>query len=133
TKGKVPQCPETCDNKSDIIRTKVHDWHYVKADQIQEEIYKHGPVTVGFVVYQDFMYYAGGVYIHQKGWIEGFHAVIFIGWGVENDVPYWLAQNSWTDQWGELGYFKILRGKVQCECESNITVGYPDCLEDEEL
>ena len=39
------------------------------------------------------------------------HAVTLIGWGSENGIPYWLAQNSWGSGWGEGGFFRIERGK----------------------
>jgi uncharacterized membrane protein YgcG len=57
---------------------------------------------------------------------DGAHAVAIIGWGVAKntkykytdpnsgkqqagvgDVPYWYVRNSWTDSWGDGGYFKI--------------------------
>jgi hypothetical protein len=48
----------------------------------------------------------------------GSHAVAIIGWGVEKDVivdekgskkdvPYWYCRNSWTEKWGDGGYFKM--------------------------
>ena len=40
------------------------------------------------------------------------HAVLMIGFGVENGIPYWLIQNSWGRTWGDLGYFKILRSST---------------------
>ena len=49
---------------------------------------------------------------------KGSHAVAIIGWGVEKDVvvdnngkkmpiPYWYCRNSWTEKWGDGGYFKM--------------------------
>ena len=49
---------------------------------------------------------------------KGSHAVAIIGWGIEKDVvydhkgskkdiPYWYCRNSWTEKWGDGGYFKM--------------------------
>lgn len=46
----------------------------------------------------------------------GSHAISIIGWGIakniktqkgNTDVPYWYCKNSWTDKWGNEGYFKM--------------------------
>jgi len=52
------------------------------------------------------------------------HAIKILGWGVENDQPYWLVANSWNDQWGDNGYFKILRGVDECGIEDEISAGH---------
>jgi len=31
------------------------------------------------------------------------HAAKVLGWGVDNDIPYWLVANSWNTDWGENG------------------------------
>ena len=48
---------------------------------------------------------------------KGSHAVAIIGWGIEDDVEtspgkkekveYWYCRNSWTEKWGDDGYFKM--------------------------
>ena len=45
--------------------------------------------------------------------------------GEENQVGYWLAANVWSRQWGENGFFKILRGSNTAEIESHIMAGIP--------
>jgi C1A family cysteine protease len=37
------------------------------------------------------------------------HAVEIVGFGIENDIKYWTVRNSWGADWGEEGYFRILR------------------------
>ncbi|KHN84702.1 Cathepsin B-like cysteine proteinase 6 [Toxocara canis] len=92
---------------------------------IQKEILSRGPVEVAFEVYEDFLMYDGGVYVHTGGKIGGGHAVKMLGWGVEQGVPYWLVANSWNTDWGEDGFFRILRGVDECGIESGVVGGLP--------
>jgi len=89
---------------------------------IKQELVQHGPVVMSFEPKEDFMYYKDGVYksspekIHQE-WEQVDHAVLLVGYGVDN-VPYWTMQNSWGDDWGEDGYFRMARGSDESGCES---------------
>jgi aminopeptidase C len=49
------------------------------------------------------------------------HTVFIIGWGVQGDTKYWIAQNSWGDGWGEQGYFRIAEG--ECFFDENGIAG----------
>ncbi|KAF7257286.1 hypothetical protein EG68_05423 [Paragonimus skrjabini miyazakii] len=89
------------------------------------EILNRGPVEVIFDVYEDFMNYNGGIYHHVAGGSLGRHAVRLLGWGVENGTSYWLLANSWNDEWGEKGFFRMLRGKDECGIESDVVAGLP--------
>ena len=73
----------------------------------KQEIYANGPVCTGYTVYNDFYNYKTGVYDGGSGGVAGGHAVVIIGWGVENGKEYWLVRNSWGISWALEGYFKI--------------------------
>jgi len=85
----------------------------------------NGPVEAALTVYADFVNYKSGVYQHVSGKALGGHAIKMLGWGVEDGTPYWLIANSWNSDWGDKGYFKILRGRNHCGIESQITAGLP--------
>ena len=39
------------------------------------------------------------------------HAMTIVGWGVQNNLHYWIVKNSWGTGWGEGGYAKMAMGK----------------------
>lgn len=47
-------------------------------------------------------------------WQDVNHAVLAVGYGVEDGIPYWLIKNSWGENWGDDGYFKMEMGKNMC-------------------
>lgn len=58
---------------------------------IKEEIFKNGPVSTGFIVYEDFMNYKSGVYRHSSGGMLGGHAVKIVGWGKDDSGEHWIV------------------------------------------
>ncbi|XP_067642277.1 cathepsin B [Eurosta solidaginis] len=129
--GKTPRCQHKCESSYNVDYSK--DKHYGSKSysigrnprDIQEEIYKNGPVEGAFTVYEDLILYKEGVYQHVVGKPLGGHAIRILGWGVEKGTPYWLIANSWNTDWGNNGYFKILRGEDHCGIESSISAGLP--------
>nr|CAH8822205.1 unnamed protein product [Trichobilharzia regenti] len=141
TRGRHPSCggqlydtPE-CENhcQYDYERLYENDKYYGKSSynvagdetSIMKEILLHGPVEGALFVYEDFFNYKSGVYKHITGSYVGGHAIRILGWGVYRNIPYWLCANSWNEDWGDKGYFKILRGQNECGIESNIVAGLP--------
>jgi cathepsin C len=111
-------------------RYRAHNHHYVggyyggsDADAIRKELVERGPLVLSFEPKEDFMYYKEGVYrsgpnkIHQE-WEQVDHAVLLAGYGVDKDQAYWTLQNSWGNDWGEAGYFRMARGSDESGCES---------------
>uniref|UniRef100_A0A7S3EVQ1 Peptidase C1A papain C-terminal domain-containing protein n=1 Tax=Haptolina ericina TaxID=156174 RepID=A0A7S3EVQ1_9EUKA len=87
---------------------------------MQKEIMANGPIQVAFNVYKSFMSYKSGVYKKKTFELipEGGHAVKIVGWGTDPDQgDYWTVANSWNTNWGDSGFFKIVRGKNECGVE----------------
>lgn len=89
---------------------------------IKLEIMKWGPISVAFKVYPDFIRHYDGKSIYtpapgQKA--LGGHAVKLVGWGQDGNTPYWICANSWGIDWGDNGYFRIVRGDKALELEQN--------------
>jgi len=94
-------------------------------EEIQKEIMTNGPVEADFDVYDDFLTYKSGVYQQTSDNYLGGHAIRILGWGEEDGTPYWLVANSWNENWGDHGYFKIIRGQDECGIENDINAGMP--------
>ncbi|BFZ21116.1 hypothetical protein BsWGS_24155 [Bradybaena similaris] len=127
---ETPKCKHTCEASYTTPYKK--DKHFgVKTytvsgeDNIKQELVDNGPVEAAFSVYSDFLNYKSGVYQYTSGSMLGGHAVKIIGYGVEDGTKYWLVANSWNEDWGDSGFFKILRGRDECGIESQIVAGTP--------
>lgn len=96
---------------------------------IRHNIFEWGPVSSAMKIYPDFYTFGGdGIYEWNKvGSQLGGHAVEIVGWGDDKSGKlYWIVKNSWGLDWGDGGYFKMIRGTNDCEIEENIVTGIPD-------
>lgn len=95
-------------------------------NNIQNELKARGPLASLMTVWSDLMNYKNGVYKQTSGSKQGGHAITLIGWGVEGGVNYWIVQNSWGNEWGEAGYFKIDMEDANSEMASQAFYCIPD-------
>jgi len=131
TEYDTPKCMSTCDKGTHYQMTYAADHRKFSksyslpndVNAIATEILMHGPVEAAFTVYEDFLTYKSGVYVHQSQQAVGGHAVKLMGWGTENGADYWLVANSWNEGWGDHGTFKIARGTDECGIESQVVAG----------
>jgi cathepsin B len=126
----TPKCVKECNSSydADYENDKIFGVDSYKIPNKDEEAYMaelmtYGPIEVSLTVYEDFLTYTSGVYEHADGKSLGGHAVKMIGWGVEDGVKYWLCVNSWNEDWGNKGLFKILRGENHCGIETGAYAG----------
>ncbi|XP_038107091.1 cathepsin B-like [Culex quinquefasciatus] len=95
--------------------------------QIQNEIFKNGPVEASIDMFLDFATFSGeGVYIHRNGPYLNKHSVKIIGWGNYNETPYWLIVNTFGHGWGDEGIAKILRGQNHLNIETSVRAAMPN-------
>jgi cathepsin B len=89
---------------------------------MQTALMQKGTLSVAFTVYADFPTYKSGVYRHKTGAALGGHAVACIGWGTDpTGGDYWIVKNSWNEEWGDGGTFKIARGTDECGIEDEVS------------
>ncbi|MBF6271732.1 hypothetical protein IU460_29175, partial [Nocardia farcinica] len=86
-------------------------------DELKHAVAFVRPVSVAFEVVGGFRLYKEGVFTTNTCGstpMDVNHAVLAVGYGVENGIPYWLIKNSWGEDWGDNGYFKMEMGKNMC-------------------
>lgn len=131
TQYPTPSCPRACVAESGLDWTtdkrKAASVYTVSGEtNMMAELSTSGPCEATYNVYEDFLLYESGVYHHTAGTYQGGHAVKIMGYGVTEDgTKYWLCANSWNENWGEKGYFRILRGSNECNIERSINCGVP--------
>lgn len=88
---------------------------------IQQDIMENGPVATTFECYSDFWTFDAKTTIYKRSidavYVSG-HSVVIVGWGTENETDYWIVQNSWGGDWGDHGYFRIIREINECGIET---------------
>ena len=102
-------------------------------EHIKDEIFKWGPVISAMEIYPDFYLFEPKKDVYRwnrLGKPLGGHAIEITGWGIENNIPYWQVKNSWGSEWGDDGFFKIIRGYNECKIEENVFSIVPDFFYD---
>jgi cathepsin F len=142
TDGKVAGTP-TCDVSLVSAELKSHNvahisgWQMVAAgpeyeDLMATALVKNGPIALalnavgmefyvhgitGCPVDMDGMTYCeAGAIDTAPGCDPDYldHAVLLVGYGEEDGVPFWVIKNSWGEEWGEDGFYRVARGENHC-------------------
>ena len=137
-------CSNVCDYKANLTKYYVSKYGYIGGYYgatnellMLKELRARGPIPGNIAVPWSFSYYKRGIYSDNKpltknsgmfrkttlsdegiSWEKVDHSILIVGYGEENGVKYWICMNTWGSQWGEDGYFKILRGENECFIES---------------
>lgn len=105
-------CPFACYNLKPLKKFVFRDaLEETSALNIKMSLLNSGPVGGVMKVYEDFLYYTGGIYRHKGGKELGETMLRIIGWDTKDGVSYWVCANNWGTGWGEKGYARIAFGQ----------------------
>jgi cathepsin F len=116
----------TCKSDSTKYAVKVTGYNKLSSDDendILNYLVETGPLAIA-VNADPLQNYISGIASYSKSTCDPSginHAVNLVGYGVENGTKYWLVRNSWGADWGEDGYFRMLRGSGTCGINTYIT------------
>lgn len=126
---------ETLLSQTQSSTVRITDW--VILPERDEVAIKHalltkGPLSVGFNVVHESLYYSNGVLdvdsctANTRNDMD--HAINLIGWGVDTlddgtEAQHWILRNSWSTVWGDGGYFRVRMGERDCGVSTD--AGFP--------
>jgi hypothetical protein len=105
-------CQQAADRAGRLVKVEAHQ-EIIDIAARKEFLDRTGPVVACLAVYNDFMYYQSGIYEHRAGDLLGYHAVSCIGYDDVNGC--WICKNSWGQNWGEDGFFRIAYGEAEID------------------
>jgi C1A family cysteine protease len=108
--GQELSCSPCSNAQQDLYHGAAHGDVSQAVDALKQGLVTYGPIATTMEVYQDFMYYTGGVYSYSYGSDEGGHAVLIVGY--DDSGSYFIVKNSWGASWGDHGYFMIAYSEV---------------------
>lgn len=103
---------QTCNAVNATLWTVSEHGTIIGEHAMKAEIYARGPIPCMIDATTELEAYTGGIFEQKKMAPIPNHVISVLGWGVENDVEYWIVRNSWGTYWGEKGYFRIVTGDV---------------------
>tara|TARA_Y100001970_G_scaffold206712_1_gene251742 strand:+ start:11100 stop:12098 length:999 start_codon:yes stop_codon:yes gene_type:complete len=100
-------CHESCQNNN---KYKITNYKYIdNFYDMRKWLHENGTLLTRVNVYSDLYYYRHGIYSRETDNYRGAHALAVVGY---NDIEqYWIAKNSWGDDWGLDGYIHIKYGE----------------------
>ncbi|RXG51751.1 putative cysteine proteinase [Armadillidium vulgare] len=115
---------DKCNLDPKMIKVKVNGSVELPEDEdkMKSWLVKNGPISIGINA-NALQFYVGGVshpfkFLCNPDSLD--HGMLIVGYGVHitkylhRYQPYWIVKNSWGDDWGEKGYYRVYRGDGTC-------------------
>ncbi|XP_062856734.1 cathepsin F [Trichomycterus rosablanca] len=109
---------ERCDFNSGKVAAYINSSVELPKDEndIAAWLAENGPVSAALNAFA-MQFYKNGVShplkIFCNPWMID-HAVLLVGFGERNGIPFWAIKNSWGEDYGEQGYYYLYRGSRLC-------------------
>lgn len=115
-KGREGKCLSKGGGEIRKNDTKLEVVHLTSEEEFLHHIAEYGPIVASIRVNYPFYYHSDGIFDQDDcNHSLSRHAVVIVGYGEQfSGKKYWIVQNSWGEDWGEKGYFKLARGKGTC-------------------
>jgi len=92
--------------------------------EMQQLLVTYGPLSVCLDA-GPMQYYQGGIDNPTDCDPDAIdHCVTIVGYGVQSGTPFWRIKNSWGTDWGENGFYRLIRGTGACGINKVITIAH---------
>ena len=123
----APPCRLT--SSSHFSNAALKDYRYVPASDGDDgpmvaALIKYGPLQIAINT-KCIHGYSGGIITNCTTDEPQGHAVTIVGAGIEAGLDYWIVKNSWSEKFGESGYYRVARSPPQL----NLQGAYYGCFE----
>ncbi|CAD7971897.1 unnamed protein product [Amoebophrya sp. A120] len=112
-----------CRAKKGLEKVYLKSWVAIGSneDQMAAALMKYGPLAIGINA-GPMQLYMGGIsdpWMCNPAALD--HGVALVAFGEEDGKLFWTIRNSWGADWGEEGYYRIVRGKGKCGLNRMVT------------
>jgi len=112
--GSIPSCKVASQSS---WPASIDGWTLIEqatdAD-IKSMLVSKGPISVAINANQMQFYSSGIDTAGVCNWGQPNHGVLLVGYGKDKGKDYWIIKNSWSDSWGEDGYYRIYTDNGAC-------------------
>ncbi|XP_060702533.1 procathepsin L-like [Hemiscyllium ocellatum] len=116
-------------NQSDIVATCKGSQRIPSGSEVDlaAAVATVGPISAGIdAEHRSFMLYKSGIFYEPRcSTTKLDHGILVVGYGTENQKPFWIVKNSWGASWGNRGYVHMAKDMDNnCGIASNAV--YPE-------